>query len=753
LSEWAIRKEVKEREEDADGGFGSMSRRAHSLLLTVFVVLLVGSTTWFVMSKPTPVIYHSGFTESQIEFADADHARLQALVVKPQEVAIQAKLFERSMRKLQEAATIPDATIWGIDGRQILDRYYKSGQVQFEALRKGDHTYAVQIADSMGTLRSAELRDHLSTEQPLQEVLTKRKPGTSHRSWFQLVLAFVTFLLGGFLVAKPPVKASTNNLLDLVVHPTILTDLRGAERQRNIAVTTLLGADVLPQLVPLYATSHSTALSASNPPPDKPAVFVCAPFSTNTERQMEITVACVAKASPPALLWSFRDVTEQHNSVLDLEHKAFHDSLTGLPNRALFRDRTVHSLARAARSESVVSVLFLDLDGFKNVNDSLGHDAGDELIIEMANRLRQLIRAGDTLSRLGGDEFAVLVDDPRPKLADFLASRMLEAIRQPVRLRGQEVFVGASIGIAEAGPAMTSDELLRNADTAMYAAKDRGKNRVERFHTMMFQEATERLELDSELRRALELDQLRLYFQPLISLRDNKMIGFEALLRWFHPERGVVPPDVFIPIAEETGSIVELGRWVMRNAIQQAGKFSPDHPLSINVNVSARQLGDDRLLEIMIEELELNQVPANRLTLEITESVFLDDIEATIARLEQFRAVGIKLAIDDFGTGYSSLSYLHRLPVQSVKIDRSFIANRSTREQLDADPFVLAILDLAKTLGFSSVAEGIETEDQVQWLTEHGCDLGQGYYFARALPAESVHAMIATLLPPVRGLN
>jgi EAL domain-containing protein (putative c-di-GMP-specific phosphodiesterase class I) len=312
-------------------------------------------------------------------------------------------------------------------------------------------------------------------------------------------------------------------------------------------------------------------------------------------------------------------------------------------------------------------------------------------------------------------------------------------------LRGQEIFVGASIGIAEAAPGINTEALLRNADTAMYAAKDRGKNCVVRFHSMMFQEATERLELDGELRRAIDLDQLRLYYQPIISLQENRMVGFEALLRWFHPVRGVVSPEVFIPIAEESGSIVDIGCWVMRKAIQQAAMFPADYPLTVNVNVSARQILDDRLLAIVIEELRRHEVPANRLTIEITESVFLDDIDATVVRLEKFRDLGVGLAIDDFGTGYSSLSYLHRLPVQSLKIDRSFIAKRATYAELDADSFVLAILDLAKALGFKSVAEGIETEDQVRWLTAHGCDLGQGYFFARPLPAESLKGVFDTV--------
>jgi EAL domain-containing protein (putative c-di-GMP-specific phosphodiesterase class I) len=314
----------------------------------------------------------------------------------------------------------------------------------------------------------------------------------------------------------------------------------------------------------------------------------------------------------------------------------------------------------------------------------------------------------------------------------------LEAIRQPTRIRGQEVFVGASIGVCEGGPGLRTEDLLRNADTAMYAAKERGKNQVVRFNAGMFQEATERLELDSELRRAIEFNQLRLLYQPIVSLIDQKMTGVEALLRWLHPTRGLISPDVFIPIAEETGTIIAIGRWVLRTAIQQAADFAKESALTVHVNVSARQLGDDKLLSILEEELSRTGLDPSRLLLEITESVFLDNIDDTVARLEKFRELGIGLAIDDFGTGYSSLSYLHRLPVQSVKIDRSFLSGRLTRVDLDADPFVLAILELARTLGFESVAEGVESEEQVAWLSEHGCDFGQGFFFARAIPAESL---------------
>jgi diguanylate cyclase (GGDEF)-like protein len=685
----------------------------------------------------SPRTVSSPIDTARSTFLKADRARLQSLVADPISFADTEAAFDQAIQGLEKLATSPGVGIWSPDGRQLLDRYRLAGEAQFDALSEGNLFDATQIAATDGTNSASELLTHLDKGTSRTATAKGLDP-----VWGPLLAAFGLVLAGGSYRLRRRLRRRAHSFpygLSLVPNASIVTDLNGVEIERNAAFAEFATSNEIPDLIGLYRREVGSAKG------NGPWTILC-PGGPG-DRQTEVTILKVVHADTTLLSWTLRDVTEKQRVEADLLQRAFHDSLTDLPNRALFRDRTVQALARSERSNAIVSVLFIDLDGFKNVNDSLGHDAGDELIVEMANRLRGIVRSSDTLARLGGDEFAVLLEDPRTKLADFFADRVLEAIGLPIRLRGQEIFVGASVGVAECSPGISSDALLRNADTAMYAAKERGKNRVVRFHNQMFQEAADRLELDNELRRAVELNQLRLYYQPIVSLHDKRMVGFEALLRWFHPQRGVVPPDVFVPLAEETGSIVEIGRWVMRTAIQQAAHFPAEYPLSINVNISARQILDDRLLEIVAEELKQSGLAPDRVVLEITESMFLQDIDATVRRLEQFRALGVRLAIDDFGTGYSSLSYLHRLPVQSVKIDRSFIANRRTRAELDADPFIIAIVDLAKTLGFTSVAEGVETEDQVQWLTERGCDLGQGYFFAQALPAESIQGMLDTLLP------
>ncbi len=448
-----------------------------------------------------------------------------------------------------------------------------------------------------------------------------------------------------------------------------------------------------------------------------------APLPNGSPEQAQIT----------GVIWDLHDATVRHEREKDLLHRAFHDPLTGLPNRALFRDRASHALDRKARDGSTsqnLCVLFIDLDGFKHVNDSLGHEAGDELIVEVAFRLSSILRPGDTLARLGGDEFAVLIEDPRPKLADLMAERLLAAIQKPIPLAGRDVQVGASIGLAEAGSRSTVDEMLRNADTAMYAAKDRGKNRVERFHHLMFTEAVDRLELTTELRRASESGQLRLNYQPVVDLSSKKVVGVEALLRWHHPTRGMIPPSAFIPMAEESGYIVEMGEWVLRTALTQMSTLA-DKRIRLSVNVSSRQLQEFGFVDTVEQELNRSGIDASLLCLEITESLVLDDIDAAIRRLEGLRSLGVRIAIDDFGTGYSSLSHLKRLPVDQLKIDRSFVSDGFDDEQ--GNSFVRAIIELATTLGLDTVAEGVEDTKQADWLQAAGCLYGQGYLYSRPM--------------------
>jgi diguanylate cyclase (GGDEF)-like protein len=427
----------------------------------------------------------------------------------------------------------------------------------------------------------------------------------------------------------------------------------------------------------------------------------------------------------------------------EMVHVARHDSLTGLPNRALFNDRVAHAISSRRRDNRPVAVLFCDLDGFKSINDQYGHEAGDELLSVVGRRLRGCIRPGDTVARLGGDEFAVLLGEMiDPAAAREVSERIIDAVRRPATLLGHEVGIGVSIGIALHAGSEDAEALLRNADLAMYRAKALGKNRYEVFEPSMHLRVIERLELETELRKALALDQLRLVYQPVVALRTGLVTGFESLLRWHHPVHGVVDPSRFIGIAEDNGLIGPIGEWVLQQAYDDACRWSATfgQPLSIGVNVSGRQLADGALVE-QVARLRTADTPDVRLILEITESVLVGDDEQSIAVLGALRDAGVRLAIDDFGTGYSSIGYLHRLPIDILKIDRSFVGGIALGGRLAA--LVDAILAMGRSLDLTMVAEGIEQIGQVAALRGIGCELGQGYLFARPMPASEVEAFLA----------
>ncbi|HEY8489573.1 MAG TPA: EAL domain-containing protein [Dehalococcoidia bacterium] len=450
---------------------------------------------------------------------------------------------------------------------------------------------------------------------------------------------------------------------------------------------------------------------------------------------------------------NYRDITERRALEEQLTHQAFHDPLTGLANRALFRDRVEHALARSGRYGKGVAVLFLDLDGFKTVNDSLGHAAGDQMLVAVAGRLRASLRPADTAARLGGDEFAVMLEEAGEEEAVRAARRILETLRSPFTLQGKEVFVGASIGIAvAAGGRDGADEVLRNADVAMYAAKGRGKGRYEIFEPGMHARAVARLNLEADLRRAIQREEFSLFYQPVVSLADGRVVGVEALLRWRHPTRGLVPPGDFVPFAEETGLILPIGQWVLEEACRQTRRWQearPDAPsLMASVNLSARQLQHGGLVEQVMRALDGAGLRPEHLVLEITESVVMSDAEATIRRLRQLKELGVLIAIDDFGTGYSSLSYLRRFPIDVLKIDKSFVDGVGSAA--DESALASAIIGLGHTLRLQTVAEGIEEPGQVAELRALGCDLGQGFYFAPPMPAEEVEQAMDVLAPAVR---
>ncbi|HEX5709345.1 MAG TPA: EAL domain-containing protein [Pyrinomonadaceae bacterium] len=452
-----------------------------------------------------------------------------------------------------------------------------------------------------------------------------------------------------------------------------------------------------------------------------------------------------------------REVAERKQVEQQLLHNAFHDALTGLANRALFMDHLQLALGRARRHESYrFAVLFLDLDRFKVINDSLGHMAGDKLLVQIARRLEAVMRPGDTVSRFGGDEFAILLDDLGDACeAETVAGRLQRELAAPCDLGGHEVFTTVSIGIAlSSADYQRPEDLLRDADTAMYRAKKLGKARHEVFEQAMHARAMDLLGLERDLRWAVERQELFLQYQPIVSLDTGALRGFEALVRWQHPERGVIPPAKFIPIAEETGLIIPIGRWVLGEACRQMRQWqqlSPaDVPLPINVNLSGKQFMQPDLLDQIREVLRETGLDPRSLKLEITESVVMENIETATGTLEQLRALGVELGIDDFGTGYSSLSYLQRFPVGTLKIDRSFIS-RITESDGTAE-IVRTIMKLAQTLGMDVVAEGVETEQQRAQLRSLECESGQGYYFSRPMDSDAAEAFFLTCFPPAGRL-
>jgi diguanylate cyclase (GGDEF)-like protein len=425
-------------------------------------------------------------------------------------------------------------------------------------------------------------------------------------------------------------------------------------------------------------------------------------------------------------------------------HQALHDALTGLPNRALFTDRLQHALSQGRRRGTACGVIFLDLDRFKTVNDSLGHAAGDELLLAVAQRIDDSLRSADTAARLGGDEFAVLLEDlASADEAVGVAQRITEALRAPIVVQGREVFVSASVGIA-CGRAGAAD-LLRQADVAMYRAKAAGKGRHAVFEASMQAEVLDRLELEGDLVRAIERSEIDVHYQPVIALDGQTLAGFEALARWHHPTRGLVPPPHFITLAEDNGSIVALGRHVLRTACAQAARwrdaFPSSEPRIMSVNLSGRQLEDPGIVADVAAALADAGLPARALVLEITETVLMQDTEATIARLAALKALGVRLAVDDFGTGYSSLRYLRRFPIDILKMAKPFVDGLEIDDE-GGRALARAIVDLASSLKLACIAEGIEVSGQAVVLQELGCGLGQGFHFARPMAPDDLTALI-----------
>ncbi len=463
---------------------------------------------------------------------------------------------------------------------------------------------------------------------------------------------------------------------------------------------------------------------------------------------VDMTVVRNASDEPSYYFVQVHDITDRKRAEEALEHQALHDDLTRLPNRLLLVDRLTHSLARVERPGNNLAVLFLDLDRFKLVNDGLGHVVGDQLLVEVAQRLQRTVRGSDTVARFGGDEFVILREDVQDvgEAVQF-AERVAAILHEPIALSGRELYATASIGIAIGGEGASAEQLLRDADAAMYRAKDLGRARIELFSHELQQRVTARLDVETALRQAIEHDELHLLYQPIVRLADGRVVGAEALLRWNRDGHGIVLPDAFIPVAEETGLIVPIGTWALEHALTELraltrNRDAGDWPL-LAVNLSALQLRLPASIAMVRDAIDASGVDPSMLSLEITESALMDDVDTSARAMHALRDLGVRLAVDDFGTGYSSLAYLKQLPVDSLKIDRSFISG------LPSDPhdrsITEAIITLGSSLGLTIVAEGVETVEQWIALDELGCTVGQGFLWSPPIPASALAPLVTGL--------
>ena len=534
----------------------------------------------------------------------------------------------------------------------------------------------------------------------------------------------------GMLVSDRDGRTTTVNAAYLEVAGRTAAELIGAQGSEwvhpdDVEVTAAPRAAMLRGELDTYALEHRVRR------PD------------GTVRWVHKTVSLIrgSDGEPAFFLGQVQDVTDRKRVESELAHQAFHDPLTALPNRALLTDRITQALARSDRSSGAVTALFLDVDQFKVVNDSIGHAAGDELLVLVAQRLQAVVRPGDTLARFGGDEFVIVCDGVAEGDVELLGVRVAEAVRAPFALDGREVTVTVSAGIASAGPGADAESLLRDADSAMYRAKERGRNCVVVFDDAMHRRATERLDTELQLRHALGRGELVVHYQPLLELSTGRVTGVEALVRWQHPVRGLLTPSVFMELAESTGLVVGIGEWVLEAALAQVQRWRSTLPgaegLTVAVNLSARQVAEPGLCDLVRRVLVGTGIEPSAVHLEMTESVVMNDGAVYVEVLTELRALGVGISVDDFGTGYSSLSYLKRLPVDTLKVDRSFVDGLGGTDPHDRS-IVVAVLSLASALGLDVVAEGVETEAQLGELTALGVRSAQGFLWMRPSPAEEV---------------
>jgi diguanylate cyclase (GGDEF)-like protein len=636
----------------------------------------------------------------------------------------------------------------------------RSLAVSLELLGTVEAERALRVRSEQQALDNARLLKDLQERQRLLEALATIQRSISHRAPLHDVLEAIVTQTGDLLhdphAALLMRDAEHPELLNVAIERAPLPADSPAARVRAVGVGEGVAGRAVSEGRLIVAEDYGAW-------PERIAALagggVQAAMAAPVHEQGEVVGALLVSSREPARTYSRAEqgillTLGEHASLAltdaktvgAMVHQALHDALTGLPNRALFLDRLGHALARR-RGTGEVSVLFCDLDRFKTVNDSLGHQAGDQLLVAVAQRIGACLRAGDTAARLGGDEFAIVLEDVRDVTeAVAVAERITAALRAPIGVAGREVFVTCSIGIV-CGHA-PGEELLRNADVAMYRAKAEGNGRFAVFEPSMRAEVVERLELEADLRRAVERGELEVHYQPIVTLADGTLAGFEALARWRHPERGLLPPVAFIPVAEETELIHGIGRWVLESACRQAAHWDrvrppgPSRPArTIGINISGRQLEQPDLVDQVADALYVSGLDPERLILEITETVLMRDTEATIERLTALKGLGVRLAVDDFGTGYSSLRYLGRFPLDLLKLAKPFVDSVDTGEQGAA--LARTIVDLGASLGLGIIAEGIELGPQLAQLRRLGCQLGQGYLFAPPLTVEQVDALLA----------
>jgi diguanylate cyclase (GGDEF)-like protein/PAS domain S-box-containing protein len=550
-------------------------------------------------------------------------------------------------------------------------------------------------------------------------------------------------------VAPVATPVALESIFDDMVDGVLVVDTAGQIVKLNPAAERILGQSAeqaIGQLVPDPLLSNARDTFADAREASQTEIVLA---DSGTERAYDLRLSPLRhrEGALAGQIVALRDITERKKAEEAVAHQARHDALTGLPNRTMMRDQLALACAAFERQTQRPALLFLDLDNFKTVNDSLGHLAGDELLVLMAQRLEVCLRASDLAARLGGDEFGILLGGAiDEKVAADVAERIIETFGAPFRLsRGSEVFITASLGIALCGPnAADPETLLRNADAAMYSAKALGKGRFAFFHDEMHRAAQTRLELERDLRHALERGEFQVHYQPIVELKSGRLTGCEALVRWMHPERGMVSPLDFIPLAEEIGLIVPLGRWVLEEACQAVRDWQlygdRERPITVTVNVSPRQLQDPGFVDDVLHVLSATEAAPSSLILEITEGILLDQSQVVLGRLQRLREMGLKLALDDFGTGYSAMGYLQRLPIDLLKIDRSFVQGLGISPERVA--LIRAIIMLGQAFGLRQIAEGVERTDQLRQLQLLGCEFGQGFLFSKPQPRLIVDGLV-----------